>query len=305
MLNWIWFSIILIAVAVAIGTDVTSLSRDEYRNGTPFTARFNGTSVIVARNDAERFYNKEANVNDTLGIPVKISGSRISLLLPPTAPEAMISHARAQGDEKILVGSITHRDSESVTILFDKVLLPTTNAMVNDGIIAYAKKAVELAIGLVGIMCLWLGVMKVAEAAGLMQSLAKAISPVMKKLFPDVPHDHPAMGAMIMNIAANVLGLGNAATPLGLKAMEELEKLNTIKGTASNAMCTFLVINTGSVQLIPATVIAIRASAGAAQPADILGIVILVTFFHTSFGVMTVKVLEKLKMFRIRKEELA
>jgi spore maturation protein A len=175
----------------------------------------------------------------------------------------------------------------------------TTLAKVtNDGIVESAKTAVTLSIGLIGIMSLWLGLMKIAEQAGLIAGLARFMRPVMTRLFPDVPGDHPAMGAMIMNISANMLGLANAATPLGLKAMEELNKLNKKLGTATDAMCTFLVINTSNVQLIPATVIALRASAGSTNPAEIIGASIVATTISTVVGVITVKVLAKLRMFR-------
>ena len=129
-----------------------------------------------------------------------------------------------------------------------------------------AGTAVSIAIGLIGIMALWLGVMKVAEEAGLLKVLTRLLTPITRRLFPDVPSDHPAVGAMIMNIAANMLGLSNAATPLGLKAMEELNKLNPKVGTATNAMVTFLAINTGGLILIPATAIAVRAAVGSANP---------------------------------------
>ena len=117
-----------------------------------------------------------------------------------------------------------------------------------------AKGAVTLAIGLIGPMALWLGIMKVAEEGGLLRIVAGWVRPVMVKLFPDVPPDHPAMSAMIMNMAANALGLGNAATPMGIKAMQELDKLSAEKGTATNAMCLFLAINTSSVTLLPLVV---------------------------------------------------
>jgi len=133
-----------------------------------------------------------------------------------------------------------------------------------------AKAAVTLALGLIGGMALWLGIMKVAEAAGLMTAISRAISPVMRWLFPEIPRDHPAMHAIIMNMAANMLGLGSAATPMGLKAMAELDKLNPNKGTATNAMCLFLAINTSSVTLLPLGVITIRAAAGATTPGSII-----------------------------------
>jgi spore maturation protein SpmA len=150
-----------------------------------------------------------------------------------------------------------------------------------------AKSAVMLAIGLVGAMALWLGIMKVAESAGLMLIISRAIRPVMTRLFPGVPAEHPAMSAMIMNIAANMLGLGNAATPMGLKAMAELDKLNPSKGTATNAMCLFLAINTSNVSLLPLGVIAVRAAAGSASPASILVPSLIATSCSTIVAIIT------------------
>jgi spore maturation protein A len=176
--------------------------------------------------------------------------------------------------------------------------LPALHRVTNDGIVSSAKTAVTLAIGLIGIMALWLGVMKIAEASGLIAKLATLLRPVTTRLFPDVPANHPAMGAMIMNISANMLGLANAATPLGLKAMEELNKLNPKAGTATDAMCTFLVINTSNVQLIPATVIAIRAASGSANPTEIIGPAIAATALSTIIGIMVVKLLGRLPMYK-------
>src|SRR3954447_23895785 len=120
----------------------------------------------------------------------------------------------------------------------------------------------KIALPLVGLMAIWLGIMRLAERSGLVQIIARALQPLMRRLFPEVPPEHPAMGAMVMNMAANMLGLGNAATPLGLRAMVYLEKLNPRPGTATNAMCTFLAINTASIQLIPTTAIGLLAIAG-------------------------------------------
>ena len=180
---------------------------------------------------------------------------------------------------------------------------PTLNKVTNEGIVNSAKTAVMLAIGLIGMMALWLGVMRIAEQSGLITKIAAAVKPIMTRLFPDVPADHPAMGAMIMNISANMLGLINAATPLGLKAMEELNKLNKKLGTATDAMCTFLVINTSNVQIIPATVIAIRAASGSANPTEILGPAIVATTISTIVGVIVVKLLAKMKFYRAQLRE--
>lgn len=156
-----------------------------------------------------------------------------------------------------------------------------------------AKNAVTLALSLIGAMALWLGVMKVAQAAGLTDIIAKAIRPLMVRLFPAVPSDHPAMSAMILNMAANMLGLGNAATPFGIKAMTELDRLNPEKGTATDAMCLFLAINTSSVTLLPLGVIAVRAAAGAARPALILVPGLIATLCSTTAAIVAVKVLSR------------
>jgi len=156
-----------------------------------------------------------------------------------------------------------------------------------------AKNAVTLAISLVGPMALWFGAMKVVEAGGLMKVIARAISPVMTRLFPDVPIDHPAMSAMIMNMAANALGLTNAATPMGLKAMKELDTLNSEKGTATNAMCLFLAINTSNVALLPLGVITIRAVAGATSPAAIMLPSLFATACSTAVAIIAAKLLQR------------
>ena len=185
-------------------------------------------------------------------------------------------------------------------VLLAVILGGSTGRMeaVSEGAFSAAQAAATLALGLIGIMALWLGVMRLAERAGLVQLLARALQPVMRRLFPDVPRDHPANGAMVMNMAANMLGLGNAATPLGLRAMEHLERLNPHPGTATNAMCTFLAINTSSIQLIPATTVAILSSAGSVRPSAIIGTAFMATLCSTAVGITAVKLLEKMPGFR-------
>jgi len=163
-----------------------------------------------------------------------------------------------------------------------------------------AQSAFELSLGLVGVMSLWLGLMRIAEESGIVEKLARALKPVTVRLFPDVPPEHPAMGAMIMNLAANVLGLGDAATPLGLKAMQELQKLNPVKDTATDAMCMFLAINTSSLTLISATTVAVLAAAGSANPTEIIGPTIIATACSTTVGIIAAKLLSKLPRFRMQ-----
>ncbi len=160
-------------------------------------------------------------------------------------------------------------------------------------ITASAQAAVTLALGLVGVMTLWLGLMKVAEEAGLVALLARAARPVLRRLFPEVPPDHPAMGAMVMNVAANLLGLGNAATPLGMEAMRRLDELNPHPGTATDAQALFCALHTASLQLRPATVIGLRAAAGARSPGDVIGPTLLATSCAAVAAVATAKLLSR------------
>jgi spore maturation protein A len=167
---------------------------------------------------------------------------------------------------------------------------------VTQAAIDMAKVSVEIAIGLIGIMALWLGIMKIAEESGLISLIARGLRPIMIRLFPDVPADHPAMGSIVLNMSANMLGLGNAATPLGLKAMEELQELNPEKGTATNAMVMFLAINTSSVQFIlPATVVALMGGVSS----QIFIPTILATTCSTIAAIAAVKFLEKRKRFAL------
>lgn len=154
-----------------------------------------------------------------------------------------------------------------------------------------ANNAVKISISLIAIITFWLGIMKLAEEAGLVRALAWLVRPVMLFLFPGVPKDHPAMGAIVMNLSANILGLGNAATPMGLIAMRELQKLNHDRDTASEAMCTFLALNTSCVTLIPTTIIGIRLLYGSADPTDIVGPTIMATAFSMAVAIVVDRVL--------------
>ena len=179
----------------------------------------------------------------------------------------------------VVVGTITGRIDE-----------------VTEAAISMSKTSVEIAIGLVGIMALWLGTVRIAEESGLIQIIARALRPITIRLFPDVPSDHPAIGSIVLNMAANMLGLGNAATPMGLKAMKELQELNQQKDTATDAMCTFLAINTSSVQIIlPATVVGLM---GAASN-QIFITTIIATGLSTVAAIVSVKFLSKMKRFKI------
>lgn len=182
----------------------------------------------------------------------------------------------------VVVGGLTGRFDEMTKGVFDS-----------------AETAVmKVALPLIGMMAIWLGVMRLAERSGLVNLLAKALRPVLRRLFPDVPAEHPAHGAMVMNMAANMLGLGNAATPLGLRAMALLNSLNPKPGVATNAMVTFLAINTASIQLVPTTAIALLAAAGAKSPSAIVPTAIIATVVACISGIVMSKLLERMPGFR-------
>ena len=164
---------------------------------------------------------------------------------------------------------------------------------VTKGAVDSAKTAVEIAIGLIGIMTLWLGIMRIAEAAGLVTLLGRLLRPVMRLLFPEVPAEHPAAGAIVLSVAANMLGLNNAATPLSIKAMEELQSLNEKKDTATNSMVTFMALTTAGVQLVPATMIGVLVAAGSNNPTVIIATTLLATAIGTIAAVAAAKILQR------------
>jgi len=330
MLNYIWVILIAAGIIVAVGNDWHDLSSDRYHNAEVDSVSIqiqdipgdslrtnsvrscelllqsvNGPDSMMRDGRVQRF----ASQSGELTVTGKNSGS-LRIFVKQNGPDVWKERLGSQKNQGFVIGKIrwegiAGNSLQHAVLTFDPVKFVYLKAVTNDGIIGNAKVAVELAIGLIGIMALWLGVMKIAEQAGLVALLARFLKPATSRLFPDVPADHPAMGAMIMNISANMLGLANAATPLGLKAMEELNSLNKKLGTATDAMCTFLVINTSNVQLIPATVIAIRAASGSENPVEILGPVLVATAVALVVGIATVKLLARLPVFRKQLEGAA
>jgi spore maturation protein A len=160
-----------------------------------------------------------------------------------------------------------------------------------------AETAIKIAFGLIGIMAFWLGILKIAEESGLIRAMAKLLKPLSRVLFPDVPPEHPAISSIMLNLSASWLGLSNAATPLGLKAMEDLQALNPVKDTASNAMVTFLALNTAAITLVPATIIGVRISLGSTAPNAIIGTTIFAGLCATTVAVIAAKLLARLPVF--------
>ena len=166
-----------------------------------------------------------------------------------------------------------------------------------DSTFSTSKTAFEISLGLTGVLTLWLGIMKIGEKGGVVNALARLLSPVFTRLFPDIPKGHPVGGSMFMNVAANMLGLDNAATPLGLKAMEQLQELNPEKDTATNPMIMFLVLNTSGLTLIPVSIMVYRTQLGAAQPTDVFVPILLATFFSTLAGVIVTSIYQRINLF--------
>lgn len=185
-----------------------------------------------------------------------------------------------------------------VVALFKLVFLGDTGAFpaVMDSTFDTSKTAFEISLGLTGVLSLWLGIMKIGEKGGVVDALARLLSPVFAKLFPDIPKGHPVTGSIFMNIAANMLGLDNAATPLGLKAMEQLQQLNPKKDTATNPMIMFLVLNTSGLTLIPVSIMVYRAQMGAQQPTDVFVPILLATFFSTLAGVVVTSIYQRINL---------
>jgi len=173
----------------------------------------------------------------------------------------------------ILAGVITAASSGNINL-------------VTEGVLKGSEQAVLVSVGLIGVISFWSGMMRIAQDAGLIEFLSRLMGPLVKRLFPEVPPEHPAMGAILLSISANFLGLGNACTPLGLKAMNHLQELNKEKDVASDAMCTFMAITSSSLTVIPTTIIALRLTHGAITPTDIIGPIVLATFCSTFVAII-------------------
>lgn len=312
MLNHLWMSLIAIGILTAAALDVKNEITNPYRNSDLLPAVFQpappGTTaeqrgtLSIPADVFGAFYGLPAS-HEIIRQEAILQDGTVTLQIGNASSAIWREMASASGERGTLHATVTSAVwSTSGSIAFLSLAIEPIRFVrmkaITQAAFDYAGLAVTIALGLVGVMALWLGVMKVAEEAGLLRALAVLLRPIMRRLFPDIPSDHPAIAAIIMNTAANMLGLSNAATPLGLKAMEELNKLNARVGTATNAMITFLAINTGGLILIPATAIAVRAAAGSSNPGIIIGTSIVGAGCATVAGVVASKILERLPRYR-------
>jgi spore maturation protein SpmA len=314
MLNYVWLALLILGIGVALSTDIIDQFNNKYQNGNPLEVRIefsdsvksdlSGTykvKMVVGSSEFSKFYGvtetNDIHQSATITFDSTKDKQAVFFKVNDSSPKIWREMAGVSGKEDDILGSVVLIEMTSPTIANAAIELEEISFVkmkdVTNSALDYAGISVNIAIGLIGIMALWLGIMKIAEEAGLIKIIAKLVRPITKFLFPAVPYDHPAMGSMIMNISANMLGLGNAATPFGLKAMEELDELNENKGTATNAMCTFLAVNTAGLTLIPATAIAIRAAMGSSSPTIIIGTSIFGALCATTVGITSTKIFEK------------
>ncbi|MCW8962902.1 MAG: nucleoside recognition protein [Gammaproteobacteria bacterium] len=255
-MNYLWGGLILISIVFAIGSDLHDLYADTYENDRVYQLQLSDAQSQMRNGESIELVLTGSDTS--LSGQYKTDNKRSQLVILYSDSLPALWQARFAGDkDKTLALSITQAENGSFKATLPSIVWPRLEKMMQAAF-DMADFAAKLAIGLIGLMALWLGLMQIAEESGLVSKLVKVVRPVLKPLFPEVPPDHPAMGAISLNLAANMLGLGNAATPLGIKAMQHLQELNDHRESASNSMCMFLALNTSSVQLLPpVTVIAL------------------------------------------------
>ena len=314
MLNYIWAGLIALSLLFALVNDSRDLRQDTYRNGVPLgvrvafpkgydpaalrqpvtvradsaalhahygrplgaSASWNG-ELVQAEAGAELRFARDVNLPEPLATVRSLTSERDNDLRGPATLTA------AAGDT-LAAATVTF-----APVRFTKMVAITKAA------IDFAKTAVTLALGLVGVIALWLGMLRIAEKSGLINVIVRVAEPVLRPIFPEIPKGHPAMGMIVLNLSANVLGLGNAATPMGIKAMEELQKLNPAKDTATNSMCMLLAINTASVQLVPPVLLVAIRGLGINK---LFAPIVIVTALSLVIGIVSARLLEKVGRYK-------
>jgi len=277
MLNKIWAGLILLGIVFALAQDINDEIQNSHQNG---IARTFAYSTISPADSTITLIFEQQQLNAVIK-----NSQHIQIHLDEQSPLYLKALAALNGNETLLSAIIVSKEAHQLTLLFPELHWQKLRS-VTQAAFDMAAFAVKLAIGLIGIMALWLGLMQIAEKSGLIKIMVKIVQPLLSWLFPNIPKDHPAFGSISLNMAANVLGLGNAATPLGIKAMQQLQELNTDKNKASNEMCMFLALNTSSVQLLPpVTLIALMGT----QVSELIVPIILATSFSTVSAVIVAK----------------
>jgi len=270
MLNYLWAGLVALSLVFALVSDVSDLRHDTYRNGhgVPVSLAIPGGYAPDARAIALEVRTDSATLSGVYGQPMGVAraypgtlvqtseGRELRFAKDAALPEplATIRGMTSERDND-LRGSVRFLAHPGDTLVQAEVTFPRVRFVklvaITKAAIDFAKTAVTLALGLIGVIALWLGMLRIADRSGLIRIIVRLAQPLLSPLFPELPKDHPALGMIVLNLSANVLGLGNAATPMGIKAMEELQKLNPVKDTATNSMVMLLAINTASVQLVP------------------------------------------------------
>ncbi len=314
MLNYIWAGLIAFSLLFALVHDSRDLLNDTYRNGDPVeieigfpdgydrAARRLGVSVRLNGDYFRSFYNTTGDIAETFdGLLVRSEdGTQLRFAADAELPSPLsiirdITSPRENDLRGPVSGFRLDGDSSAVaSVTFPSVRFVKMTA-VADAAFSLAETAVTLALGLIGVIALWMGLLQIAEKAGLIKTIVRFTQPVLRPLFPEIPNDHPAMGMIVLNLTANMLGLGNAATPLGIKAMEELQKLNPEKESATNSMVMLLAMNTASVQLVPPVLLVALMGL---QINQLIFAIIIVTSVSLFVAIMSAKLLGKMKRYR-------
>jgi len=314
MLNYIWAGLIIFSLVFALVGDVSDLSQDRFRNGEPLAVRLEfpeGQSpqerrtpvrVRVSRTTFADHYGHTLPSDLVLeGALVRSAeGNEIRFGRDAPLPEPLATIRTVTGGQANELRAVVARSTLSAdSSVLASVLLPpvrfTKMTAIAQAAIDFADTAVSLVIGLIGALVLWMGLLRIAEASGMLHGIIRLTQPLFRRLFPEIPEDHPAIGMIVLNLSANMLGLGNAATPLGLKAMEELQELNPSEDTATNSMVMLLALNTASVQIVPPVLLV---AIMGLQINQLFFSILLVTLFSAIVAVTVTRLFGKMKRYR-------
>ncbi len=312
MLNYIWAGLIVSSLVFALVFDVGDISRDTYRNGEPLPvslsfsdgfsaeARHQPTEVRINAREFQAFYGVSHSPDSvyTATLIRSEEGTQLRFDSDASIPEPLatirdVTNPREEQLQGEVIGTVSAAGG-SILLAFEPVRFVKMNA-ISQAALDFAETAAGIALGLIGVLALFLGLLKIAEEAGVIHALVRLVRPILKPLFPEIPDDHPALGMIALNLAANVFGLGNAATPFGIKAMEELQTLNATEDTATNSMVMLLAVNTASVQLVPPVLL--LALMGL-QINQLIFAIIITTFLSLLIAIASAKLLGKLNVFK-------